>query len=227
MKPRTSILLLLGTVIAAVAVWHLVDERAPFRSDPAGSDAFAATPEVAVDGHGEGQEGGGGFTVGALAASQEQGAADATVAVTGPAVRFHPRPLSAANQQRIQTALTQLQGPDNPSGDYVKRVTDRLANETPDVEWGRRVQMDLADDYAQRASLLHNLEIADAQCAQTVCALYAVAPSDSTESPGADWQRFLGDAFGQPQRRDQLTPKMTTVMSVDGRVVYVTYVERK
>jgi len=227
MKPRTSVLLLLGTVIAAVAVWHLVDERAPFRSDPAGSDALAATPEMGVDGPGEGQEGGGGFTVGALAVAQEQGAADATVAVTGPATRFHPRPLSAANQQRIQTALTQLQGSDNPSVDYVKRVMDRLATETPDVEWGRRVQMDLADDYAQRASLLHNLEIADAQCAQTVCALYAVAPTDTTESPGADWQRFLGDAFGQPQRRDQLTPNMTTVMSVDGRVVYVTYVERK
>lgn len=227
MKPRTSILLLLVTVIAAVVVWHVVDERAPFRSGPAGIDALADTPAMGIDGQGEGQEGGGGFTVGALAASQEQGAADATVAVTGPAARFHPRPLSPANQQRIQTALMQLQGPDNPSVDYVKRVADRLANETPDTDWGRQVQMDLADDYAKRASLLHNLEIADAQCAQTVCALYAVGPNDSTQAPGADWQRFLGDAFGQPQRREQLTPKMTTVMSVDGRVVYVTYVERK
>ncbi|SKC65473.1 hypothetical protein [Pseudoxanthomonas indica] len=225
MKPRTSMMLLLGVVIAAMAVWHVVDERAPFRSRSAGADALAAThdPQIA---NGE-QDATDGFAVGALGATQEQVAADVAVAAAGPATRFHPRPLSADNQQRVDAALAQLQGPDAPTSDFVKRITDRLANETPDVDWGRRVQMDLEDDFAKRASVLHNLEIADAQCAQSVCALYAVAPGDNPQAPGADWQRFMSDTFGQPQRRNQLTPQMTSVMVIDGRVVYVTFVERK
>jgi hypothetical protein len=218
MKPRTSILLLLATAMAGLAVWHVVDERAPFRNRADAVDALAAA---------QGDGNGGGFAVGALGMDQEQKAADAAIAAAGPAARFHPRAPSADNQRRIDSALATLQGDDHPTADYVKRINERLASEKPDVDWGRRVQMDLDAAYARQASLLHNLEVADSHCAQTVCALYAVAPGDSTQAPGADWQRFLGETFGQPQWRDQLTPKMTTVMTVDGRVVYVTYVERK
>lgn len=226
MKTRTSMLLLLATVIVAFCVWHAVDERAPFH-DRLGAGDLGDTPGHAAGNAGQDLDDG--LSVGALSTKQEQRVADtaATRSTAGPAARFHPRQLSADNQQRIQTLLQKLEAPENPSMAYMLDVKERLANEEPDAAWGRKVRMNLDEDFARLPGLLHNLEVSDVQCAKSVCAIYAVSPVDSTDAPGTDWQRFLGETFGQPQWRTELEPRSTVVSSVDGRVVYITYAERK
>lgn len=224
MKARTSVLLLLAAIVA-IGLWHAVDEQAPLRRALTPADSSAATkPDEADDGL---RMQDANTATELAAATQAQHAADAALAATRPAARFQPRQMSAANQQRVDKFIAIMEGPDNPSAAYITGVKERLASEAPDAPWARQIQTDLDESFAKHASLLNNLEIADAQCAATVCTFTAVAPVDSTNAPGTDWQTFIAQTFSQPHWRAQLRTTSTAVGGVDGKTVYVTYFERK
>lgn len=222
MQARTAWMLLIVAVLAIVALWHARDRDAPLwrltHSSPTGEARATGTAAAPAR-----TAAGGARLSGTHAESADTSAVIPTQSSGG---RFHPRAMSADNRARVDKHLKRLMDPSDPSVAYVLDVEDRLAHEATDPQWTDRMRMDLDDAYAGNPALLHNLEV-ETQCVATVCSLSAVAPLESTQTPGTDWQAFIYGTFAQPQWRNRVTPKMTTVTGVDGRTVYLTYLERK
>lgn len=231
MSPRSRFLMVIVIAAAALGSWYVLDGRSSLsRSSVAMEASIDEARDSAADKAGADAD--------VVADASRVPAADAASAAgsaTPQAIdapkgsRFHPRQMSADSQRRVDQFIATLTGTRSPTASYVKEVSARLANEKPDAAWGRDIQTVLDDGYASHASLVHNLEVASAQCAVTVCAFTAVAPVENPQAPGTDWQRFIYDAFSDPQWRDQVGGMSTTtsVSTVDGHTVYVTYFERK
>jgi hypothetical protein len=141
---------------------------------------------------------------------------------------FHPRALSAANEERVEKHKTSLRNsPDGVTSAYMEEYFMRLDEEQPDQMWTQLVAAEFSGEMSKNEDLLRNMEVDEIRCSRSVCVMGAVGPADQTFTPGADWQQFVGEALGKTWWREQFMDTTTSVKFVDGKVVYLTFVRRQ
>jgi len=130
-----------------------------------------------------------------------------------------PRPMSADNERRVAEAIPDMRLRD----DHMDDLYTLLEGEGREPAWSDAAEERLAEFLRTHGAGYVALEVSPPRCSATVCEMTAVArPGSGTDVPNANWQRLLGEMYGQDWFQRDFVDQRMTMTIVDGSALYVT-----